>query len=63
MSESHGGGGGGAAPRSSLDERPQVWIVGTRDQVIHLMNEFYVKKDLKRSGKVHAHRTRALCQR
>ncbi|WOB42339.1 hypothetical protein HNI00_03560 [Thermoleptolyngbya oregonensis NK1-22] len=44
MPESHGGGGGGAAPRSSLDERPQIWIIGTRDQVIHLMNEFYVKK-------------------
>ncbi|GAB4473811.1 MAG: hypothetical protein OHK0037_34410 [Elainellaceae cyanobacterium] len=38
------GGGGGAAPRSSLDDRPQVWIIGTRDQVVHLMNEFYVKK-------------------
>ncbi|MBF2085523.1 hypothetical protein [Thermoleptolyngbya sp. C42_A2020_037] len=44
MSESQGGGGGGAAPRPSLDERPQIWIIGTRDQVIHLMNEFYVKK-------------------
>lgn len=38
------GGGGGAAPRPSLEERPQVWIIGSRDQVIHLMNEFYVKK-------------------
>ena len=26
------------------DERAQIWIVGTRDQVIHLMNEFYVKR-------------------
>jgi len=25
-------------------DKAQVWIVGTRDQVIHLMNEFYVKK-------------------
>ncbi|MFQ3615104.1 MAG: hypothetical protein SNJ57_03470 [Cyanobacteriota bacterium] len=38
------GGGGGAAPQSSLGDRPQVWIIGTRDQVVHLMNEFYVKK-------------------
>ncbi|PSB23218.1 hypothetical protein C7B76_00600 [filamentous cyanobacterium CCP2] len=26
------------------DERVQVWIIGTRDQVIHLMNEIYVRK-------------------
>ena len=26
------------------DERAQIWIIGTRDQVIHLMNEFYVKR-------------------
>jgi len=26
------------------DDRAQVWIIGTRDQVIHLMNEFYVKR-------------------
>ena len=26
------------------DERAQVWIIGTRDQVIHMMNEFYVKR-------------------
>lgn len=38
------GGGGGAASRSSLGDRPQVWIIGDRDQVVHLMNEFYVKK-------------------
>jgi hypothetical protein len=25
-------------------EKPQVWIIGTRDQVNHLINEFYVKK-------------------
>jgi len=26
------------------DDRAQVWIIGTRDQVIHLMNEFYIKR-------------------
>ena len=26
------------------DERAQIWIIGTRDQVIHMMNEFYVKR-------------------
>jgi len=26
------------------EERAQIWIIGTRDQVIHLMNEFYVKR-------------------
>ena len=26
------------------DERAQIWIIGTRDQVIHLMNECYVRK-------------------
>jgi hypothetical protein len=25
-------------------EKPQVWIIGSRDQVNHLINEFYVKK-------------------
>jgi hypothetical protein len=25
-------------------DKAQVWIVGDRDQVLHLMNEFYVKK-------------------
>jgi len=38
------GGGGGSAPRSLQEDRPQVWIIGSRDQVIHLMNEFCVKK-------------------
>ena len=28
----------------SSDEKAQIWIIGTRDQVIHLMNEFYVRK-------------------
>ncbi|GAB4375583.1 MAG: hypothetical protein Kow00121_21510 [Elainellaceae cyanobacterium] len=26
------------------DERAQIWIIGTRDQIVHLMNEFYVRK-------------------
>ncbi len=25
-------------------DKVQVWIVGSRDQVLHLINEFYVKK-------------------
>jgi hypothetical protein len=25
-------------------DKAQVWIVATRDQVLHLMNEFYVKR-------------------
>jgi hypothetical protein len=25
-------------------EKAQVWIIGTREQVNHLINEFYVKK-------------------
>jgi alkanesulfonate monooxygenase SsuD/methylene tetrahydromethanopterin reductase-like flavin-dependent oxidoreductase (luciferase family) len=25
-------------------ERAQVWIIGSREQVKHLMNEFYVKR-------------------
>ncbi|MCY7285790.1 MAG: hypothetical protein LH679_20635 [Cyanobacteria bacterium CAN_BIN43] len=25
-------------------DKAQVWIVGTREQVTHLINEFYVKK-------------------
>jgi hypothetical protein len=25
-------------------EKAQVWIIGSRDQVNHLINEFYVKK-------------------
>ena len=30
-------------PLSSA-EKTQIWIIGTRDQVVHTMNEFYVKK-------------------
>jgi hypothetical protein len=26
------------------DDKTQIWIIGTRDQVIHQMNEFYVRK-------------------
>jgi hypothetical protein len=26
------------------DDRAQLWIIGTCDQVIHLMNECYVRK-------------------
>jgi alkanesulfonate monooxygenase SsuD/methylene tetrahydromethanopterin reductase-like flavin-dependent oxidoreductase (luciferase family) len=26
------------------DERAQIWIIGSRDQVIHQINEFYVKR-------------------
>jgi hypothetical protein len=28
----------------SPEDKAQVWIIGTRDQVTHLMNEFYVRK-------------------
>jgi len=28
----------------SHGDKAQVWIVGSRDQVQHLINEFYVKK-------------------
>ena len=26
------------------DDKVQIWIIGTRDQVIHQINEFYVKR-------------------
>ncbi|MBW4464935.1 MAG: hypothetical protein KME07_08035 [Pegethrix bostrychoides GSE-TBD4-15B] len=29
------------SPRGDL---PQIWVVGSREQVIHIINEFYVKK-------------------
>ena len=32
-----------ALPDTS-DDRAQVWIIGTREQVVHMMNEFYVRK-------------------
>jgi hypothetical protein len=28
----------------SHNDAAQIWIIGTRDQVTHLMNEFYVRK-------------------
>ena len=28
----------------TTDDRAQVWIIGTREQVVHMMNEFYVRK-------------------
>jgi hypothetical protein len=26
------------------DDRAQVWIIGSREQVNHMMNEFYVRR-------------------
>ncbi|PSB22292.1 hypothetical protein C7B61_03050 [filamentous cyanobacterium CCP1] len=28
----------------SSEERVQIWIIGTRDQVVFTMNEFYVRR-------------------
>ena len=28
----------------SPEDKSQIWIIGSRDQVTHTMNEFYVKK-------------------
>lgn len=28
----------------SHDDKAQIWIIGTREQVIHIMNEFCVKQ-------------------
>jgi hypothetical protein len=28
----------------SPEDKPQIWIVGTREQVQHIINELYVKK-------------------
>jgi hypothetical protein len=25
-------------------DKPQIWVIGTREQVIHIMNELYVKE-------------------
>ena len=30
--------------QNPLGEFPQIWIVGSRDQVLHIINEFYVKR-------------------
>lgn len=27
----------------SPEDKAQIWIIGTREQVTHLMNEFYVR--------------------
>ena len=29
---------------NSSDDTVQIWIVGSRDRVLHTMNEFYVRK-------------------
>jgi hypothetical protein len=29
---------------TSPEDKAQIWIIGTRDQVIHLIKEFYVRK-------------------
>jgi len=26
------------------DDKMQIWLIGSRDQVVHSMNEFYVKR-------------------
>ena len=28
----------------SHDDKAQIWIIGTREQVMHTMNELYVKR-------------------
>lgn len=28
----------------SRGDAAQIWIIGSRDQVVHLMNEFYVRQ-------------------
>ncbi len=28
----------------SHDDKPQIWIIGTREQILHAMNELYVKR-------------------
>ena len=30
--------------QSPLGNFPQIWIVGSREQVLHIINEFYVKR-------------------
>ena len=36
---------------SSEDERVQIWIIGTREQVIHQINEFCARKFVTDRGK------------
>ncbi|GAB4131377.1 MAG: hypothetical protein Fur0046_00290 [Cyanobacteria bacterium J069] len=31
-------------PTQQDGDRAQIWIIGTRDQVVFLMNEFYVRR-------------------
>jgi alkanesulfonate monooxygenase SsuD/methylene tetrahydromethanopterin reductase-like flavin-dependent oxidoreductase (luciferase family) len=35
----------------SNDEKVQIWIIGTRDQVIHQINEFYARKFVTDRGR------------
>jgi hypothetical protein len=30
--------------KSPHSDKAQIWILGSREQVVHLMNEFYVKQ-------------------
>ena len=30
--------------QNPLGNFPQIWIVGSREQVLHIINEFYVKR-------------------
>ena len=30
--------------QNPLGNFPQIWIVGNREQVLHIINEFYVKR-------------------
>jgi hypothetical protein len=34
----------GFSGKQPHSEKAQIWIIGTRDQVLHLINEFYVKQ-------------------
>lgn len=43
------------------NDRAQIWIIGTRDQVVHLMNEFYVKRIAYRLRPVHTNYSRSVC--
>ena len=31
-------------PDDTQPEKTQIWIIGSREQVVHTINEFYVKK-------------------
>ena len=30
--------------QNPLGDYPQIWVIGSREQVIHIINEFYVKR-------------------